>query len=422
MLSDEDKLGFISKVKAEFSFVRGNYLLLILSWILMDFALELPSIFYAPYVIYDLHGTPTILGLIGFVSLLIVALMQFPGGYLADKYGRKWLVSTMTIGVGISYLFYALAPSWHWILIGAVIGSFCLIYQPALWAMTADSTTPEKRGTGLSIITLINNVATTPAPIAMGIIVSVFTRSFGMRLAYAITVLSFFVAAAFRNRLKETIESPQKMRFRDLFQNYPQAVKQSRSVWRTLPKPVLYLFIVSALTMFAYWLSSLFLAVYALEGQESVLHINQTDWATLNTTLFLMMIIVAFPIGKVIDRYGRRIPLALSLLLMISAVLLFVYGDLFKLFLAFPVMGAAQILFFASFSSLQTDYVPSDKRGVVVGSSNFLNSIVGGLAQLTGGIMYEISHQLPFLIIPPVLLIAFALTLLLVREPQKRQD
>ena len=422
MLPNEEKLGILAKVKAEFSFVRGNYLLLVLSWILMDFALELPSIFYGPYVIYDLHGTPAILGLIGFVSLIIVALMQFPGGYLADKYGRKWLVSTMTIGVGVSYVFYALAPSWHWILIGAVIGSFCLIYQPALWALTADSTTPEKRGTGLSIITLINNVATTPAPIVMGIIVSVFTRPFGMKLAYTTTVLSFFVAAAFRSRLKETIENPQRIRFRDLFRHYPQAVRQSFSVWKTLPKSVLYLAVVSALTMFVFSLSSLFLAVYAVEGQESVLHVNQADWAILNTTLFLMMILVAFPIGKVIDRYSRRIPLALSFLLMISAVLLFVYGDLFKLFLAFPVMGTAQILFFASSSTLQTDYVPSDKRGKVVGSSNFVNSIVGGLAQLTGGVMYEISHQLPFLIIPPVLAVAFAITLLLIREPQKRQD
>ena len=137
MLPSEEKSGILYKIKADFSFVRGNYLLLVLSWILMVFALELPSIFYGPYVINDLHGTPALLGLIGSVSLMIVALMQFPGEYLADNYGRKWLVSKMTIGVGISYVFYALAPSWHWILIGSIIGSFCLVYQPPLWALSA---------------------------------------------------------------------------------------------------------------------------------------------------------------------------------------------------------------------------------------------------------------------------------------------
>ena len=212
----------LAKIKEEFSFIRGNYLNLILSWILMDFAAELPSIFYGPYVIYDLQGTPIILGWIGFISLIILALVQFPGGYLADVYGRKWLISTMTVGVGIAYIFYAVAPTWHWILIGAIIASFCLIYQPALWALIADSTPLEKRGMGFSLITLINNVATTPAPIVIGILVSVFTRNLGMRIAYTMTALSFFVAAAFRNRLKETKQDPQKIEFIDFFRHYPR--------------------------------------------------------------------------------------------------------------------------------------------------------------------------------------------------------
>jgi len=415
-------LSTLARIKAEFSFIRGNYLLLVLSWILMDFALELPAIFYGPYVIYDLQGTPVILGLIGFISLIVQALVQFPGGYLADKYGRKWLVATMTIGVGIAFIFYAVAPTWHWILIGAVIASFCLIYQPALWALTADSTTSEKRGMGFSIITLINNVATTPAPIVIGVLVSVFTRPLGMRIAYTITVLGFFVAAAFRSRLKETKQDPQRIGFGDFFRHYPQAVRESFGVWKTLPRSVAYLFVVDVLTMFALSVSGLYFSVYAVEGKDSALHLSQTDWALVNTVLFVSMILVAVPIGKAIDRYGRKIPFMLSFLLFAPAVLMFVYADLFRLFLVFPLMGVAQILFFSSFSSLQMDYVPTEKRGKVVGSSNFVNYIIGAVAQLVGGVMYEISPQLPFLIIPPILATGFVMTVLLISEPKQRQE
>jgi len=418
----ENSLEILAKIKAEFSFIRGNYLLLVLSWILMDFALELPAIFYGPYVIYDLQGSPVILGLIGFISLIILALVQFPGGYLADKYGRKWLVSTMTIGVGISYIFFALAPTWHWILIGSMLASFCLIYQPALWALTGDSTTSEKRGMGFSIITLINNVATTPAPIVIGIIVAVFTRPFGMRIAYGITVLGFFVAAAFRSRLKETKQDPQKIGFRDLFQHYPSAVRESFGVWKTLPKQVLYLFVVNVLTTFSIYISWLFFSVYAVEGADSVLHISQTDWALVNTVLFVSMLIVALPIGKAIDRYGRRLPLVLSFLVFIPGVLLFAYGDLTRLFIAFPLMGIAQILFFSSFATLQMDYVATEKRGKVVGSSNFVNNITGAVAQLVGGILYAASPQLPFLITPPIIATGFVITALLIKEPKHRQQ
>jgi len=43
-----------------------------------------------------------------------------------------------------------------------------------------------------------------------------------MRIAYTMTALSFFVAAAFRSRLKETKQAPQKIEFIDFFWHYPR--------------------------------------------------------------------------------------------------------------------------------------------------------------------------------------------------------
>jgi len=76
----------------------------------MDFAGELPGTYYSDYVI-QLGGSATILGVIMLVSLLALASVQFLGGYLADKYGRRWLVSTLTFGVAMAFIFYATAPS-----------------------------------------------------------------------------------------------------------------------------------------------------------------------------------------------------------------------------------------------------------------------------------------------------------------------
>jgi len=39
----------IEKLREQFSFFKGNYLVLIISWILMDFAGELPSIYCSDY-------------------------------------------------------------------------------------------------------------------------------------------------------------------------------------------------------------------------------------------------------------------------------------------------------------------------------------------------------------------------------------
>ncbi|MDI6805193.1 MAG: MFS transporter, partial [Candidatus Bathyarchaeia archaeon] len=78
-----------------------------------------------------------------------MAIVAFPGGYLADKYGRRKLITTMTFVMALSNLFFAFAPSWHFILIGTIVHSLCLIYQPALFAMVQDSLPPRTKGNGL---------------------------------------------------------------------------------------------------------------------------------------------------------------------------------------------------------------------------------------------------------------------------------
>jgi len=392
-----------------------------MSWILMDFAMELQGTYYGPFVLYDLGATETILGLIGFVSLIALALVQFPGGYLADKYGRRWLISTMTFGVALSYIFYMLAPSWHWILVGTVLGNLCCFYIPALEAMLADSTPSEKRGMGFSIITLITKVATTPAPIFAGLLIAMFTRANGMRIAYAIVVIFFLIAATLRLRLKETVAQPGKIRFRDLLKSYPQALRESIGVWKTLPNSMLYLFFVNLTMTLALSLGQLYFAVYAIEGSKSVLFISEFDWALVSTTLFIAMMASAIPMGKFIDKIGRKIPLLVSYIIFFPAVLLFVYGDLFTLFIALPLVGIGDVLFFSAFASLQTDLVPLEKRGKVIGFTNFTTFIIMAVGQLAGGILYEKNPQLPFLFILVFLVPSFIITLR-VHEPKKREE
>lgn len=411
----------IPKLREEFYFIRGNYLVIVMSWILIDFAMELQATYYGPFVLYDLGATETILGLIGFVSLIGLALVQFPGGYLADKYGRRWLISTLTFGVALSYIFYMLAPSWHWILVGALFGNFCCFYTPALEAMLADSTPSERRGMGFSIISLITKVATTPAPIFAGLLVTVFARANGMRIAYAIVVILFLIAATLRIKLKETVAQPGKVRFRDLLNSYPQALRESIGVWKTLPHSMFYLFFANLTLTFAVSLGWLYYAVYAIEGSRSVLFISEFDWALVSTAIFVAMIVTAIPIGKSIDKIGRKIPLLVSYVILFPAVLLFVYGDLFRLFIALPLVGIGEVLFFSALASLQTDLVPLEKRGKVIGLTNFTTFIVAAIGQLIGGILYEKAPQLPFFFIWVFIVPSFIITLRL-HEPKRREE
>jgi len=419
-LEKEKLLTFIDRLKTEFSFIKGNYAILVASWILIDFAMELPATYYSLYVL-KLGATETILGMIGLFSFLALASMQFPGGYLADKFGRKWLISSMTFGVALCYIFYAIAPSWHLILIGAVLMSlFNSTYQPALMAMIADSLSPERRGMGFSIIMLITSASTTPAPIFAGILHNQFGLIQGMRIGYGIVVAFFLIAAFLRLlRLKETVVNTQKPSLNELLRSYPIAMKESFGVWKKLPSSMFYLFLSTTIIIFGIAAVNLYFVVYAVK----ILFIDEAIWPYILTALPITMIILSIPIGKAVDKINRKLPILAAYIIFGASMWLFVYGDLPRLFVSLILLGVGQVMMNSAFSALQADLTPKEQRGKVNGFTNFANYILMALGSITGGILYEhVSPQLPFLLATVLIIPSFVLTLIMVHEPEKREQ
>jgi len=413
-------LQFVDSLRNQFSFIKGNYAVLVGSWILIDFAMELPATYYALYVL-ELGATETILGMIGLFSFLALASMQFPGGYLADKFGRKWLISSMTFGVALCYIFYAIAPSWHLILIGAVLMSlFNSTYQPALMAMVADSLPPERRGMGFGIIMLITSASTTPGPIFAGVLYNQFGLVQGMRIGYGIVVALFLVAAFLRLvRLKETVVNVQKPSLSELFHSYPIAIKESFGVWRKVPSSMLYLFLSLAIMIFGISAVNLYFVVYAVEE----LLIDEAIWPFVLTVLPITMIALSIPIGKVVDKVNRKLPILVAYIIFGVSMWLFVYGDLLRLFVSLMLVGVGQVMMNSAFSALQADLTAKQQRGKVNGFTNFANCILMAVGSITGGILYEhISPQLPFFLTIALIVPSFVLTFIMVHEPERREE
>ncbi len=73
------KAGLLGRFRSEFGFIQGNFLVMVMSWIILDFASELPATYYPKYV-EALGGTAAIIGLIGAVEMIARAFVQIPGG------------------------------------------------------------------------------------------------------------------------------------------------------------------------------------------------------------------------------------------------------------------------------------------------------------------------------------------------------
>lgn len=415
-------MGLLDFLRREFSFIGGNYLILIVSWVIMDIGSEMPAPYYQQYV--DALGGnvfPMALGIIGFANFFAMAFVAVPGGFLADKFGRSWLIKTMTFGMAFSFLFFVLAPfwsftsSWHLILVGSIVQSLCLIYQPALFAMVQDSLPPERRGVGSSLIEMIHGTFNTPGPAIGGFLVISLGLIAGMQSVYFIVFLLFLAAALWRTKLKETINCSEKIRFKYFISTYPQAIKESLKVWKVIPRSVFWLFLVQVITMFSLALTNVINALYA----RDILGIPQGQWFLVYIPMLVTLVLASYPIGKMVDKFGMKLPLALGPIALAASLLLFINGNLYTVMGSLAIMGLVNILIMSSGTALTACLVEPQNRGKVRGGLNFVGYILTGTGMLLGNFLYVLTPQLPFyltmvLVVPMLLIILFRIP-----EPKK---
>jgi len=410
-------LPVLAKLKNEFSFIRGNILINTVTIAIILVTSAIPYTYYPKYI-EGLGGSPYIVGVIGFVAYATLALVQIPGGYLADKHGRRKLTVTMTFATSITYFLFAIAPNWQFFLIATVLQNLFMIYQPALQALVADSTPPEKRGMGFSIINLLHYISI-PSPIIAGVLAVELGLIPGMKIAYLIVSVAFVVAAILRTRFKETLKNTAEGNpLTDAIRNVPKSITESVKALKTESHSMLFLFASFAIYRFAWFMCSLNLIFYATE----VANITELGWAALMVWFSVVNIVSALPCGKIVDKFGRKKPLIAAWLLFIPGLAGFVYGNIISLSLCLLCFGVALILSNSAYPALMADFVARNKRGKIIGSTNFFFNILSGLGQLSGGFMYEyLSPALPFLISAVLFVPCLILTIFKVQEPTSRE-
>lgn len=64
----------------------------------------------------------------------------------------------MTFVLAFTRILFFLARNWTWLLVASVIGSLALLYQPALWALMADSLPEDERGKYMALSNTVSGI------------------------------------------------------------------------------------------------------------------------------------------------------------------------------------------------------------------------------------------------------------------------
>jgi len=167
--------------------------------------------------------------------------------------------------------------------------------------------------------------------------------------------------------------------------------------------------------MFALALTNVINALYA----RDVLGIPQDQWFLAYIPMLITLVLVSYPVGKMVDRVGMRLPLALGPIVLIASLLLFINGNLFTVMGSLALTGLVHLLIMSSGTALSACLVEPQNRGKIRGSLNFVGYLLTGIGMLLGNFLYVLTPQLPFyltlaLTVPMLLVVVFRIP-----EPRK---
>ena len=390
---------------------------------------------YASLFVLSLGGQARQVGWINSLTPLM-GLLMFPlGGYLADHAGRVRLIVITGALSGLVYLCHITATSWHWIAVGGVLLGMGCVRFPASSALIADSLAPAERGKGIATMNTVAGAVAIVAPYVAGALIERLGVDLGMRLLYGWILISYVAIALIQLRwLKETGDATRSFQRQDLRGVLREVYGDIPDLWRRISPDQKRLGAAMLLGFVSNALVGPFWVVYAVER----IGLSTSAWGLILLIEALTRIVGYVPAGELVDRWGRRRPLLLSLGISTLAMPLFLLVSGFWGALAVRMTHAlAHALLVPSASALMADLTPRESRGrvmaalgrgtVLIGASaggtggpglGFMITLPLMAASFSAGYVYELSESLPWLIVTALVALAFGVILMGVREPE----
>ena len=118
----------------------------------------------------DTAAAARMIGLFGSVWASMQFLISPTLGAISDHVGRRRIILLSNFGLGLDYIFMALAPSLGWLFVGRVISGVTAASIPTAFAYIADVTPPEKRAKSYGLLGAAFGVGFVFGPVMGGIL------------------------------------------------------------------------------------------------------------------------------------------------------------------------------------------------------------------------------------------------------------
>ena len=354
---------------------------------------------YAPLealYLQDLGASVGQIGLFYTLSQIIPLILQILGGWLSDSVGRLRAIAIGSVVGVFTYVPLILATSWEWVLVASAIGAVTRsLVGPSFDAFIADHSAPENRARLFGITQTLFGVVGVVGPLLGGFLVEKtdFKRMLLVAAALYLAATILRVGMA-REAARGKEANPTKLTFAGLKTNLGLMVSLILAgglfTWIMITDGVRDIF---------FNMSFSFLSVF----MQDIASLSVSQIGLMNSIFGISMMAVMIPAGWLADRYGERVNIAISFLLIASTFALIALvppaSPAWIYALGWVIAGIGVGLATPAYQSLISKAVPPNLRGVAFGLFSTSLGLVSLPAPAIGGYLWEnVSPQFPFLL------------------------
>ncbi len=240
------------RVRARLGLER-NVVVLLLALLVVGMGEELWSRFVPKYLEL-IGGGVWIVAAYGALKDLLDALLPYPGGWLADRLGRRRALTAFALLAAGGYAVYLLSPTWGWFLLGTcLVVAWNSLTLRAVFAVIGDHLPREKRGVGFAVQSLWKRVPVIVAPSLGGGLIAAYGFEVGMKAGFAVSVGLALVAVLIVRRYY--VDPPPE----------PHVPLRVGAVWRGLDGRLKRLLVADVLARWAEGIPKVFVVLYVLD-------------------------------------------------------------------------------------------------------------------------------------------------------------
>jgi MFS family permease len=355
---------------------------------------------YMPAYLTALGASGLVVGLFGSTKDLLDSAYQYPGGWLADRFGRQRALLLFTAFATAGYATYAIARDWPLVFAGLFgvmawkSGAF-----PTTFAVIGDSLPRERRATAFSVQSVLVRVPRVVAAPLGGLLIASLGIIAGVRRALLLTALLALVVLVLQ-RYGYREDRPVRR---------PGVNAGIRGIAAGMPRALKRLLAADCLVRIGEGVAASFIVLYVLQ----VRHVSAAEYGVLYAVQQIVSILFYLPGGRLADRVGRTPLVAMTFVFFALFPLAVRVATTFPALLAAFCVGGLKEIGEPARKSLIVDLAPDERRGRTVGVYYSIRNLMVVPAGIVGGLLWQQAPALPLeaaCVIGAIGLVVFVLT------------